>query len=265
MYAISQLYYHPIKSLGSILTDQFSVGPCGPMLDRRIMLVDPTGTFITQRQAPLMSLISVNDLGCEFRLTYQDDSILLPWPNFSTKTKSVLVDVWGEKINGQLMPSAGSSWLSAILNKEVRLVYMDDSEHRQVDLEYVDKGVRTGFADGFPFLLISQASIDFISEKVGYGISVQRFRPNIVVSGCQPFEEDGWRKIKIGQIEFDIVKSCSRCVIPTINLQTAEKDKAVMQVMLDYRKKGAEVFVGQNLVHRQLGILRAGQPVTVLE
>jgi uncharacterized protein YcbX len=269
MHSVSQLFYHPIKSLGAVETKQFSNGPCGPLLDRRIMLVDVNGKFITQRQAPLMSLIKVNDLGTRLSLTYGNSHICLLWPDFSLKTDPVLVDVWDDKVSAQLFSSEVSKWLSVILNRQVRLVYMDNSEHRQVDLEFTEEGVHTGLSDGFPFLLISQASIDFLSEKVGYELSVERFRPNIVIKGCKPFEEDSWRRIAVGDTQFDLVKSCSRCVIPTINLQTAEKERAVMQVMLDYRKNGKKVYVGQNLIYspgaKHSGLLEVGNALKVLD
>lgn len=269
MYTVSQLFYHPIKSLGAIQASTLSNGSCGPLLDRRIMLIDTSGKFITQRQAPIMSLISVHDHGASLNLTYGSKNITLPWPDFRLKTESVLVDIWDDKVSAQLFSPEVSSWLSSILNRQVRLVYMDDSEHRQVDLNFSEKGTQTGFSDGFPFLLVSQASIDFLSEKIGYELSVNRFRPNIVVSGCDPFEEDSWKKISIGAMRFHIVKPCSRCVIPTINLQTAEKERAVMQVMLEYRKKGKNIYVGQNLVYapgaNKMASLEVGQKVELIK
>jgi uncharacterized protein YcbX len=269
MYTVSQLFYHPIKSLGAIQVSTLTNGSCGPLLDRRIMLIDTNGKFITQRQAPIMSLISVYNLGSSLNLNYGSKNITLPWPDFRLKTESVLVDIWDDKVSAQLFSPEVSSWLSNILNKQVRLVYMDDSEHRQVDLSFSEKGTQASFSDGFPFLLVSQASIDFLSEKVGYELSVNRFRPNIVVSGCDPFEEDSWKRISIGSVKLDIVKPCSRCVIPTINLQTAETERAVLQVMLEYRKKGKNIYLGQNLIYSlgtsKMTSLEVGQEVEVIK
>jgi uncharacterized protein YcbX len=269
MFTVSQLFYHPIKSLGAIQVSTLSNGPCGPLFDRRIMLIDTNGKFITQRQAPIMTLIAVHDLGSSLELTYGSKNISLPWPDFRLKTHSVLVDIWDDKVTAQLFSPEVSDWLSNILSRQVRLVYMDDSEHRQVDLNFSEKGTYTGFSDGFPFLLVSQASINFLSEKIGYELSVNRFRPNIVVSGCDPFEEDSWQRISIDTMKLDIVKPCSRCVIPTINLQTAESERAVLQVMLEYRKKGKNIYLGQNLVHspgvNKMANLVVGQEVEVIK
>ncbi len=263
-YSVSELFFHPIKSLGCIQTQKLDVDTSGPSLDRRIMLIDSDGMFITQRQHPMMSIIQIDLLDNRLRLSLNGDSIELMLPNFSLKTESVTVQIWDDTLTGQLISSKASAWLSAKLNTPVRLVYLHDTEFRQVDLNYSAPGVQTHFSDGFPFLLVSQASIDFLSNKVGYELSVNRFRPNIVVSGCDAFEEDTWKKIRIGDIEFDLVKPCSRCVIPTIDPQTGAKQREVMQAMVKYRKKGKGVFVGQNLIHNQIGSLNVGMPVIIL-
>jgi uncharacterized protein YcbX len=264
-YSVSDLYFYPIKSLGPIPINSMEVDSFGPFLDRRIMLVDTNGKFITQRQCPIMSLIKVELIDKRFQLSLNEDSVELLLPDFSQKTESVSVTVWDDTVSGQLIVGEASSWLSKKLNQPVRLVYMDQSEFRQVDLTYARPGIQTSFSDGFPFLLISQASIDFLSEKVGFDLLMQRFRPNIVVTGCKAFEEDTWKKIKIGDVVFDLVKPCSRCVIPTIDTVTGEKQKEVMQAMLKYRRKEKGVFVGQNLIHTEEGVLDTGFTVEVLE
>jgi uncharacterized protein YcbX len=141
---------------------------------------------------------------------------------------------------------------------------MDEDTHRQVDLDYSEKGDRASFADGFPFLILGEKSVGFLSEQLGRELAIERFRPNIVISGCDAFAEDEWKKIVINGIEFDIVKSCARCIIPTLDLETSEKQTDVMQVMLKYRKQGKEVMVGQNAIHRQTGMLKVGQTVEVI-
>ena len=264
-YSVSQLYYHPIKSLGAVSTDVMSIDARGPVLDRRLMLVDDNGKFVTQRQSPYMALINVQHIGNQLVLAFKGAQFVLDLPDFSLQTRSINTTVWGDEVVGQYAGETASKWISNCINKKVSLVYMSDSEYRQVDLEYAQPGVQTGFSDGFPFLLISQGSLDFLCEKVGYSFSMKRFRPNIVVSGCEPFAEDAWKKIRIGEIEFDLVKPCSRCVIPTINLDTAEKEKEVMQAMLAHRKIGKNVFVGQNLIHKQQGHISMGMKVEVIE
>ncbi len=261
---ISQLFYHPIKSLQGISTPKLNVSSFGPHNDRRLMLVDAQGGFVTQRECATMAMINVIDSNGVLNLSFMGQSISFPWPDFSLTSESRSVQIWEDNVSAQKVDHPVNEWLSQVLQLQVKLVYMDDNTHRQVDLDYADWGVRTGFSDGFPFLLVSQASIDFLQGELEFDLDVKRFRPNIVVSGCEPFAEDQWKKIRINQIEFDLVKPCSRCVIPSLNNQTGISQKEVMQVMVTHRKRGDQVFVGQNLLHSGLGDIQVGHKVELI-
>lgn len=267
---VSQLFYHPVKSLGSVGAKALQIAQMGPLLDRRFMLVDENGVFITQRECPLMTLIHVSDDSGVLSFSFKNpesnvsDTCSIAWPDFAFKGEIKNVTLWDDQVEAQLIDHEINAWLSAILSRSVQLVFINDQTHRQVDLEYANKGDSTGFADGFPLLLISQASIDFLAQESGIPLLAQNFRPNIVVQGCEAFEEDQWRKIRIGDIEFDIVKSCSRCVIPSIDLETAEKNKPVMTVMLKHRRQGKKVYVGQNLIHRGFGDIHINQKIEII-
>lgn len=267
---VSQLFYHPVKSLGAISAQSLLIADMGPLLDRRLMLIDENGKFITQRQSPLMALIHVSDDSEMLHFSYQSPQsgtalvCSLPWPKFSYEGDVALAKVWADEVETQLIDHEINTWLSDILSRKVQLVFINDQTHRQVDLDYANKGDRTGFADGFPLLLVSQASIDFLAKASGVPLTAQNFRPNIVVQGCEAFAEDQWEKIRIGEIEFDVVKPCSRCVIPTIDLKTAEKKKQVMMTMLEHRKQGKKVYVGQNLIHRGLGNINVNQEIELI-
>lgn len=263
--SIQQLYYHPIKSLGGISSSSLIIEAFGPKNDRQMMVVNQGGKFVTQRQKPIMSQIKVEDLGDSLTLNLDEESVSVKWPDFSEHKEAQLVRVWDDELEGQLIHGDVNAWLSKHLNQNVQLVYKHVDTHRQVDLDFAKKGDQTGFSDGFPFLLISQASIDFLQSKLDFPISMERFRPNISVSGCEPFEEDTWKRILINGIEFELVKPCSRCVIPTIDLNTGEKQKEVMQVMLEHRKRGKNVYVGQNLLHRGVGEISIGDEIEILE
>lgn len=264
-YSVSQLFYYPVKSLGAIQTEQFEVDLKGPRYDRRMMVVDEQGLFVTQRESPIMTLIGVTDTHDDVVLTFENNSIAFPYPKFSEQTSFTLVTVWDDAVSAQRVSNEVDVWLSEVLSKRVHLVCMPENAFRQVDTDYANVGDQTSFSDGFPFLMLSQASMDFLSEKVGYSLSVERFRPNIVIEGCEPFEEDTWRHIQIGGVKFDVVKPCSRCVIPSINLQTSLKDRDVMQALVQYRKIGKHVYVGQNLIHRDVGEVAVGNSVLVLD
>ena len=267
---VSQLFYHPVKSLGAIATPFLQIGKMGPLLDRRLMLVDENGAFITQRQCPVMALIQVEDSAGVLTFSYSDRqarttlACSLPWPDFSYVGRTALAEIWEEEVQAQVIEHDINAWLSRILSRTVQLVFINDQTHRQVDLDFANQGDQTSFSDGFPLLLVSQASIDFLRQASGVSLAAQNFRPNIVVEGCEPFEEDQWNKIRIAEIEFDIVKPCSRCVIPTLDLKTAQKKKEIMIAMLEHRKQGKKVYVGQNLIHRGFGDICVNQTVEII-
>lgn len=261
---VSQLCHYPVKSLKGISLNQMEVDAFGPKWDRRFMLVDSTGRFVTQRQCPLMGLIQVRIDNQTLSFEFGDQHYAIHLNDALTGKDYETVKVWDDVVTARLVQGDIHSWLSDILGRDVRLCFIDDATHRQVDPNYSRPGDRTSFSDGFPFLIISEASVDFLSDKLGREVEPARFRANIIVSGCEAFAEDEWKKIQINDIEFDIVKPCSRCVIPTLDLKTATKQPDVMQVMLKYRKQGKQVFMGQNAIHRSTGMLKLGDEIKIL-
>lgn len=260
---VSQLFHFPVKSFKGISLDQMEIDQFGPKWDRRFMLVDNTGRFVTQRQSALMGQIQASVENNVLNLGYAGEQKTINLPEITQYEQYKTVTVWGDDVNARVIDGDVNSWLSDILQRDVQLCFMDSDTHRQVDLDYAQPGDQTSFADGFPFLIISQASIDFLSNELGRTLSAERFRPNILVSGCEAFAEDQWKRISINNIEFDIVKPCSRCVIPTLDLKTVQKQPDVMQVMLKHRKQGKKVMMGQNALHRNKGVLSVGQEVII--
>jgi len=261
---VSKLFYYPIKSFAGIACEQMHINAWGPLRDRRLMLVDEQGNFITQRQCRIMALMSLKDSQESLTLAYEGESFTLAWPNFFKTSKTQKVQVWEEELSGQIIGGEINDWLSRLLQRRVKLVYMADETHRQVDLAYASQGTRTGFADGFPFLIVSQESITSLQQELTFELDVKRFRPNIVLSGCDAFSEDQWKTISINNIEFNLVKPCSRCVIPSIDLTTGLMQKEVMQVMMAHRKRDNEVYLGQNAVHKGQGSIEVGQQVEII-
>ncbi|WP_312099867.1 MOSC domain-containing protein [Acinetobacter venetianus] len=261
---ISQLFNYPVKSCKGNKLSTMDIDGFGPKWDRRWMIVDPDGRFITQRQVAEMGQIGVTVSSDRVCFDYQSENIELSMIEAQGQKDERLVTVWQDKLSGNRINHPVNAWLSQKLGREVQLIYMPQETVRQVDLEYAQLGDRVGFADGFPFLIISEASVEFLAEKVGYPLDVQRFRPNIVVSGCDAFAEDQWRQIQIGDLVFDLVKQCSRCVIPTIDLKTSQKQPEIMQAMLKYRKQGTKVMMGQNALHRGEGHITIGQEVKII-
>ena len=144
------------------------------------------------------------------------------------------------------------------------MYFLPEDSVRPVDPAYAQAGDRVGFADGFPLLLTTQASLDAFNRELPSAIGMERFRPNIVVAGSEPYAEDGWRRLRIGEIEFDVVKPCSRCVIPSIDPQTAQKQAVVVQTLSRLRRRGDAVYFGQNLIQRGTGDIKRGDSVAVL-
>lgn len=228
------------------------------------MLVDQSGRFLTQRQCPTMGRIAVKVTGEQLCLKHGSVKKFLNLGKLHQFDEHRSVRVWKDEVNARVIRHDINQWISAILQRDVVLCFMHEDSHRQVDPEFARQGDRASFVDGFPFLIMSEASVGFLSDQLGRQLSIERFRPNIVVSGCGAFAEDEWQKIAINGIELDIVKPCARCVIPTLDLETSAQQVDVMQVMLKYRKQSKGVMVGQNAIHRQTGLLQIGQAVAVL-
>jgi uncharacterized protein YcbX len=175
------------------------------------------------------------------------------------------VQVWGDNCLAQSAGAKAAAWLSQFLGLDCRLFFMPESTRREVDPTYAAPTDQVGFADGFPFLLISEASLADLNQRLEQPLPMARFRPNLVVSGCEPYAEDSWKRIRIGELTFRVAKPCSRCVIPTINPETAEKSVEPLRTLNSYRREGNKVYFGQNLLHDGIGELKAGMLVEVLE
>jgi len=264
---LSSLYRFPLKSAAGESLQRCASDSLGLLGDRRWMVVAAgTGRFLTQRVLPRMALLQAHWQG--------DTALKLAAPGMPELLVRVpddktmrCVQVWSAN---PVVPDAGetaAAWLSDVLGQACRLVYLPEDDGIQVDLDYARLGERTAFSDGFPFLLIGQASLDDLARRVGRPLEMLRFRPNLVVSGAEPYAEDGWKRIRIGQLTFRVVKPCSRCVIPTLDPATGERapDREPLNTLLSYRKGPGGVFFGQNLIAEGRGELELGMPVEPLE
>jgi uncharacterized protein YcbX len=262
---LSGLFLYPVKSLRGLSLAAAEVDARGLRLDRHWMLVDPEGRFVTQRQQPRMALIDCAPEAEGLRLAAPNMAPLrLDAPAAGAETLEV--QLWGQRCQALAWGAEADAWLSHFLQRPVRLVAMPEGSVRRLDPEYAQPQDQTGFADGFPFLLISEASLADLNQRVGRVLPMQRFRPNLVVSGCAPYAEDRWRRIRIGGIEFRLVKPCSRCSIPSVDPATGARDGTEPLATLSrYRQRGNKVYFGQNLIHDGAGRLALGDGVEVLE
>ncbi|MEQ1439731.1 MOSC domain-containing protein [Fontimonas sp. SYSU GA230001] len=259
---LGAIHVFPLKSGAALALDVARVERRGLAHDRRWMVVDAQGAFITGRQEPRLVLI---------RAQPQADGLLLSAPGMpDLLARSVSsreqVTVWRDRVDARTASGEASAWLSRFLDRECRLVFMDEAARRPVDPAYAAAGDEVSFADGFPLLLISEGSLAALNARLDAPVPMLRFRPNLVVAGAEPHAEDGWQRIRIGAIEFDVAKPCARCGFTTVMPDTGTLDPRgePLRTLATYRRGPKGVMFGQNLLARGDGMLRVGDTVTVL-
>ena len=258
MLQVSQLFIYPIKSLGGIAVASARVTDRGLQYDRRWMLVNADNGFITQRTVPSMALIrvAVGDDGLQVTSGLHPDPLFVPF--LPTGACFGEVYVWEDTCMGQFVSNEADAWFSAALGLCCRLVYMPDDTMRPTDPAYAPEGMITSFADAFPFLLIGEASLDDLNNRLERALPMDRFRPNIVFTGGNPYQEDELSTFTIRDIRFRGVKPCARCPIPTIDQSTAERGKEPLRTLARYRMWDNKVYFGQNLIHQGIGEIAVG-------
>ncbi len=261
---LNGLYRYPVKSLRGAGLATAALDARGIRYDRHWMLVDPDGHFLSQRGLPRMTLVRTLMMYDHLTLQAPDmDDLALP-PEHAND-EPFRVKVWRDECLARCVGKDADEWLSRFLQTECRLVYLPADQLRQVDPKYAREGDQTGFADGFPLLLISEASLQDLNSRMSEPLPMERFRPNLVVGGCEPYAEDQWKRIRIGEIEFNVVKPCSRCAITTVNPDTAQTGAEPLKTLSSYRRQGNKVNFGQNLIHTGMGELKLGMDVEVIE
>lgn len=242
---------------------QSTLEPMGLQYDRRWMVVDQHGKFISQRTHPHMALIQAEFRHEQLWLTHPSlDCIAVPKVDVPA-TERKTVTIWRDSVLAHPISLELDSWLTKALECRCSMVWIADDPIRECNQAYANPGDHTGFADAYPLLLISQASLDDLNSRLSEPVEMRRFRPNIVVSGCDAFAEDNWQSIRIGSIKLRVVKPCDRCPIPTVNPDTGLKEgPEPIKTLMTYRQKNNKVYFGQNLVHEKTGVLSIGDVVT---
>ena len=262
---VSSLTIHPLKSARPCFLDQAAVGRLGLEEDRRFMLVQPDGHFVTGRTHPRITRIDC-DLDGRF-ITFSDrgdNPVTLDQGRLDKEYK--LVEIFGAQLRAQTCPGELDTWFSGFLGQPVRLVRYGRETQRRIK-RFPDKPV--AFADGYPLLLISDQSIEDLNDRLPGPVHMGHFRPNITVEGGRPFQEDGWAVIRIGDLVFDLPKPSSRCVFTTVSPSASLKDPGgePLKTLSRFRRNpdDGEVYVGENMIARGTGIVRVGDEVEVLE
>jgi len=266
---LSAINLFPLKSGAPLPQQQATVEPRGLAGDRRWMVVDAGGKFVTGRELSRLTLVRATPDGNALQLAAPGMPALhvaAPGP----RGARIDTAVWGADVTPLLADAAAHAWLSTFLGADLRLVHMDDACTRRLKAKYDGRYGRdedvVSFADGFPLLLISQAALDALNAKLAQPVPMLRFRPNLVIAGSAPHAEDGWRCIRIGGIEFEVAKPCTRCVFTTVDFERGERDPAgePLRTLTTYRRTPDGVTFGQNLIPRGGGTLRIGDAVEVL-
>ncbi|HUE94874.1 MOSC domain-containing protein [Pseudomonas sp.] len=265
---LSGLYRYPLKSAAGESLKEIGLDALGVAGDRRWMVVDAgTGRFLTQRLLPQMSQVQARWQGTEQLLLSAPgmSELRVALPNQGAELRGVTI--WRDNLQVPDAGEAAALWLSQLLGRACRLVQVPAAYARQVNTAYAEVGDKVAFADGFPLLLIGQASLDDLSARVGRPLEMLRFRPNLVVTGSEPYAEDSWKRIRIGTLEFRVVKGCSRCIMTTLDPQTGERsaDREPLTTLKTYREREGDVYFGQNLIACGEGQLALDMPVQVLE
>jgi uncharacterized protein YcbX len=267
---LASIHIYPLKAARAVDLDQAQVEPWGLAGDRRWLVVDEAGRFVSQREEPALARVIVRP--AEHAITVSAagrPDISVPAPCHASGGEMLRVSVWSSTVLAAAAGPAAASWFSAYLRRPVRLVYLDDPTRRAVDPEYGSAGDVVSFADGYPLLLTSTGSLNelgrWLIDDGDRPVPMNRFRPNVVVAGASPWTEDGWRRIRIGAVSFRVVKPCGRCVVTTIDQATAQGGRQPLHMLGRRRRFGQMLVFGQNLIPDAPGAIRVGDPVQILE
>ena len=270
--ALAALHVYPLKATRGHDLAEAAVEPWGLAGDRRWMLFDGAGLAVTQRSRPRLALVTAHLLpDGGLRVSAPGSAALhVPVPESGATTVTRL---FRDKV--ELLPATAAAhrWFSTYLGTEVRLGYLGDpAGQRPVNPRYAQPGETVSLADGYPLLLTSRPSLDALNSLVAAGeyaaegpLPMDRFRPNVVVTGTPPWAEDRWRRIAIGEVVFRVVKPCGRCLVTTVDQATGERGREPLRSLARHRRLGRRLAFGQNLVPETTGTLRLGDPVTILD
>jgi uncharacterized protein YcbX len=261
---LTRLFIHPVKSMRGIGLTHALADVGGPACDRIFMVTEPDGTFITARRFPQMVRFTPSLLPDGLHLTAPDGSCArVRYADFAPKEAPT--EVWGNHFTARIGPEAVNQWLSGFFSRDVQLRWVGPQPTRRVKRH---AEVPLGFADGYPWLLINEASLRDLQQRCPAGVRVEQFRPNLVVSGAAAWEEDRWKVLRIGEVAFEVVKPCSRCIFTTIDpekgrLHPTAEPLATLRGFRTASDSG-DVDFGMNLIARGSGVIRVGDEMEVL-
>ncbi len=269
MPTLTQIYTYPIKACGALTHDQIEIDVRGPLWDRRWMLIDAANVFLTQREFHALALVQP---------AFEADHLRIDAPNMPSLRISLehqpficrRVKIWKDTCKACDEGDQAAEWFSDYLHSDVRLVRMMEGFVRPVNPHYAPQPAQTAFSDGYPLLVVSEASLDDLNRRIvergGDPVPMRRFRPNLVFSGCDAFAEDIWKTVQIGDVTIDIVKPCARCEVTAIDpaTGTAPDPKEPLATLNTFRNLNGKVMFAQNAIHRAPGKIAVGDEVSVI-
>ena len=262
-FIVSEITIYPIKSLGGISLQEAIVEERGLQHDRRWVLADENNVFITQRQNEQMALIDVAIEADGLRVNHRLKRIAsLQIPFVPQTDTNEQITIWDDVVRGIRVSDEADAWFTAVLGMKCSLFYQPDDSIRLTDPKYsITKEEHTSFADGYPILVIGQASLDELNAKLEEPVSMKRFRPNLVFTGGEAHVEDSWKYLTISEAKLVGVKPCARCVMTTINPETAERGKEPLRTLTQYRSNNNKILFGQNLLVVETGKILVGDEI----
>ena len=264
---VTALYRYPVKSLRGHALDAATIGARGIDGDRRWMIVDADGRFLTRRELPEMALFDVRFAG---------DGLVFDHPAIGTHRTPCPADtapridarIWSDSVSVRMVDAGTDDYLSRALGRPVRLVFQGDEGLRPVSPKYCVPGDHVSLSDGYPLLIVTRASLDALNDALAVPVSIERFRPNLVIDGGDAWGEDRWRRIRVGGVTFRTPKLCSRCIIVTQQPLTGERlegnEPLATLRRLGRMAKGGVMF-GQNAIPENDGMIVPSDRVEVLE
>lgn len=260
---VASLHIYPVKSLGGVSCSSFIFEPWGPERDRRWMVVDAEGRFLTQRQLPVMA--QIKPIMRENGLTLTHEHAATLDVDCPSRLDRQSVTVWKSDVLTCDAGDKAAEWLSSILGKACRLVYMDEPQKARKQ-HYEGYDYPTSFADGFPGLLCTEASLNNLNERLAHPVPMERFRPNIVVSGALPWAEDQWGLLAVGEAVLRVVKPCSRCIMTTVDQASGHIPEAgqPLKELGTFRRQEKGIMFGQNVIVEKPGRVKLGDSVRCL-
>ncbi|WP_251977808.1 MOSC domain-containing protein [Salinicola avicenniae] len=259
---LSSLHRYPIKSTAGESLTQAEVAEEGLVGDRRFMVVKPDGTFLTARTHSQLQRVRAIFDGTRLTLTH-DALPPLDVDRAEFSGVPLKTEVWGDAFTATLVHASLDDWFSQVAGEPARLLWVGERSPRYRD----NLGVRVSFADGYPLLLISQASLEDLNARTDGSHVMAQFRPNLVVDGTLPYAEDTWQRIRIGEVTFRVDAPCARCAMVTVDPASGERrtDKEPLKTLAGYRRgERGKVYFGQNLVAENTGWIRVDDPLVII-